>query len=174
MRTNNCVWPAPRSMTSVMGKRTRAQDARGSSEKDAAWALRRAFDDVLDGRVRVSDNTFNVAHVDSMSLTRVMDAGDGTQTAAGRRAVGAMIREAISLGVPIYNRYTCCMRQFAPLLLFSRHAPQLTQRLLHGSDTPVFFWQRRPPRMRRGTLRSCLMVLARSRPRPPHNHGSPS
>ena len=89
-------------MTLVVGKRTRAQESRGKSAKDAAWALRRAFDDVLDGRV---GHDVEVANVESMSLTRVMDAGDGTQTAAGRRAVGAMIREAISLGVPIYNRY---------------------------------------------------------------------
>jgi hypothetical protein len=79
---------------------------RSGSDKDAAWALRHAFDDVLDGR----------------SL--------GRDREAARRDVASAdahdrIREAISVGVPLYNSgnaaacaevYEVCLREIEPTL----------------------------------------------------------
>jgi len=79
---------------------------RSGSDKDAAWALRHAFDDVLDGR----------------SL--------GRDREAARRDVASAdahdrIREAISVGVPLYNSgnaaacaevYEVCLREIEPTI----------------------------------------------------------
>ncbi len=83
------------------------QAGRSVSAKDAAWALRHAFDDVLDGRGGSSER----------------DAGrQGNGLASG---VHDRIREAISVGVPLYNSgdpaacaqvYEVCLREIAPAL----------------------------------------------------------
>jgi hypothetical protein len=80
---------------------------RSGSEKDAAWALRHAFDDVLDDRSLGRDR--EAARRDGASG---VDAHD-------------RIREAISIGVPLYNSgdaaacaevYEVCLREIEPTL----------------------------------------------------------
>jgi hypothetical protein len=83
------------------------QAGRSASAKDAAWALRHAFDDVLDGR------------------------GGGSEREAGRKDKGSVpsvhdrIHEAIAVGVPLYNAgdpktcaqvYEVCLREILPAL----------------------------------------------------------
>ena len=76
------------------------RQARGMPAKDAAWALRHAFDDVLEGRC------FALQGRDHSVLEKTVV---GTDREKARRGAGASvdvrgrIEKAISLGVPLFN-----------------------------------------------------------------------
>lgn len=85
------------------------QDARKSrSSKDAAWALRYSFDDVLNsGGYAIKSGTGR----------------DSARKIGVEADVGGKIREAISIGVPLYNAgdhascaqvYEVCLRDLEP------------------------------------------------------------